>query len=208
MRLLRVLMLLPIHSRDNMKIVGKCLTIEEFRTYVEGYNFGSIPPNKLILHHTYSPTIKQWKGKKTLYNIKSYYENELGWSAGPHLFIAEDGIWLFTPMFDVGIHAATGNATWTKNGGRVSKGYGKPGAGWKLQEYSIGIEVVGEYDTKVWSGKTKDNAVAAIKILMDNLNIDFEEVKYHSDYSKKTCPGLMITRDWLLKEVWKYNYKG
>jgi len=111
----------------------------------------------------------------------------------PALFIAEDGIWLFTPMYDVGTHAGDGNATYKWG---------------RLKEYSIGIEVVGDYDTELWSGKTKSNALAAIRVLMDKLNINTENVNFHRDFSSKSCPGHAITKDWLFKELAKRDVQG
>ena len=168
-----------------MNILGIQLTLEDFKEYVKGYNFGKLPPDRLVIHHTWKPRIDDWNGKTTLKGLKSYYEGK-GWNAGPHLFIAEDGIWLFTPMYDVGIHAASGNA-----------GY-KFG---RLQWYSLGIEVVGDYDTKEWTGKTKQNALGAIKILKDHLKIDNEKVFFHRDFSNKTCPGAAIQKAWLFQEL-------
>jgi len=159
-----------------MEIINLKLDLAEFKKYVSEYYFGSEPANKLVIHHTWRPTAKMWKGQKSIDGLKTYYEKK-GWSAGPHLFIARDGIWLFTPMRNDGIHAKT------------------------LNHCSIGIEVVGDYDKRKWSGKTKENALGAIKILMDSLGIPEEEIYFHRDVSPKTCPGKAITKEWLLEEL-------
>ena len=164
-----------------MKIINKKLSLKEFGKYVNDKDFGSLPPTFIVLHHTFVPTKKDWQGERTIGGIKSYYEGK-GWTAGPHLFIAEDGIWLFTDMYDVGIHAGAGNGT-LKSG------------------YSIGIEVVGNYDNKVWEGKTYDNTVGAIKILQEKLRIPDKEIAFHRDYSSKSCPGWAITKDWVLDQL-------
>ena len=166
-----------------MKIINKRLSLEEFKKYVSNKDFGVLPPTFLMLHHTWKPTKLSWRGQATIIGLKKYYEG-LGWTSGPHLFIAEDGIWLFTDMYDVGIHAGAGNGT-LKTG------------------YSIGIEVVGDYDNKKWSGETKKNVVGTIKILMSKLNIKEKDIRFHSEYSSKTCPGKKITKEYvynLLKE--------
>ncbi len=165
-----------------MEIINKCLTKEEFEDYVKDYNFGRLPANKLVLHHTWKPTKEQWNGRHSIQGLKSYYESK-GWWAGPHLFIADDGIWLFTPMRKNGIHAGWGN--------------------WR----SIGIEVVGDYDARKWSGKTKDNVLFVIKALQEQLSINNEMVKFHRDYSNKSCPGYAITKEWLFKELADYGKK-
>lgn len=178
----------------DMKILGQKLNQDEFRNYVATYDFGRIKPNSLVIHHTWRPTKKDWVGEKTLMGIKNYYEG-LGWKAGPHLFIAEDGIWLFTPMNEVGIHAGKGNSYRDKLG--------------RLAGYSIGIEVVGDYDTERWSGHTLSNTLATIRILMEKLAIDTEHVTFHRDWTnQKSCPGHAIMKEWLFKELAQRNAEG
>jgi len=163
-----------------MDIINKCLSKEEFKDYIFRYNFGSLPANKLVIHHTWKPTKESWNGKHTIEGLKKFYEKKR-WRTGPHLFIAEDGIWLFTSMRKNGIHAGIGN--------------------WR----SIGIEVVGNYDYQKWEGKTKDFTLFVIKALQDKLNISDDKIMFHRDYSKKSCPGHSITKEWLFKELRTYN---
>jgi len=167
-----------------MIIVGKNLDKIGFKQYVADYNFGTIPPNRLVLHHTWKPIEEdgdgiiepgEWNGSYTVQALKTYYERK-GWQTAPHLFVAEDGIWLFTPFYDVGVHAGKGNATYkSKFSNARFNGYiGRKGAGnwkWNLESYSIGIEVVGDYDDHKPSGKTLDNTLFVIKTLMDRLKI-------------------------------------
>lgn len=114
----------------------------------------------------------QWKGQRSINGLKSFYEGK-GWSAGPHLFIGPDGVWLFTPMNQTGIHASEGNYK------------------------SIGIEIVGDYDNGVWQGEIKNNVVGVVKALMEKLRIGDDMIKFHRDYSTKTCPGTAITKEWV-----------
>lgn len=178
-----------------MNILGKCLTLNEFRQYCRTYDFGSIKPDSLVIHHTWSPKKSDWKGEKSIMGLKNYYEGKK-WSAGPHLFIAEDGIWLFTPMKDVGIHASSLNSWRTKLG--------------RLGGYSIGIEVVGDYDIERWTGETLKNALGVMQILTASLNITTEKVYFHRDApeAKKSCPGHAITKDWLFAELAKRDENG
>lgn len=165
-----------------MEIVNRRLTLNEFRDYVKGYYFGSLPANKLVIHHTWRPTKESWAGERTMGGLKRYYEGKK-WKAGPHLFIAEDGIWLFSPMRKDGIHAA------------------------KLNHRSIGIEVVGDYNTVKWSGNTKSNALGAIKVLMGRLSLTENDLFFHRDASPKSCPGWAITKEWLFKELSNFRLK-
>lgn len=184
-----------------MKIVNKKLDLIEFKEYLDKKDFGSIPPDRLVIHHTWKPTKEDWQGEKSIARLKSYYEKN-GWSAGPHLFIAEDGIWLFTDMFDVGIHAGIGNAMWkNRKTGKQWQGWGKDFVNHQLIDYSIGIEVVGNYDGKKWEGRTKQYALGAISLLMEKLKIPNSRIFFHRDFSPKTCPGKAITKDWLIKEL-------
>lgn len=164
-----------------MLIIGECLTRDEFSDYIKDKNFGTRPANRLVLHHTWKPTRNSWKGKETILGLKRYYEGK-GWSTGPHLFIADDGIWLFTDMRKNGTHAGPrGNVR------------------------SIGIEVVGNYDNELWKGETKKNTLHVIKALQEKLKIDNEQVYFHRDFSTKTCPGRMIKKPWLFDELSKYS---
>jgi len=181
-----------------MEIINKRLTREEFTEYLRGKDLGILPPNEVVVHHTWKPTIAQWQGERSILGLKRYYEGK-GWPAGPHIFVAEDGIWLFTDIYDVGIHAGTGNAVWDKNGKKIG-GYKVAGA--KLESYSIGIEVVGNYDNKVWEGETKKNALHVIRELKKKLDIGNSKVTFHRDYaSYKSCPGWAITKEWLFNEL-------
>lgn len=159
-----------------ISIINRRLDLHEFRDYVATYDFGTEPANKLVIHHTWRPTKDGWGGARSIGGLKRYYEGK-DWPAGPHLFIADDGIWLFSPMRKDGIHAG------------------------ELNHRSIGIEVVGDYDEEKWTGKTKENTLGAIKVLMTQLGIDKQNIFFHRDVSPKSCPGHAITKDWLFAEL-------
>ncbi len=163
-----------------MQIIGKCLKTEEFRKYVEKKFFGFLPANKIVLHHTHKPTPEQWEGKRTIYNLKRFYERK-GWTTGPHLFIAPDGIWLFTDMRKNGTHAGKGN--------------------WR----SIGIEMVGDYDKEVPKGTIWEYAKFVITVLNRKLNLKKEDIKFHRDYMNTHCPGLAVDKKWVLRELAQYS---
>ncbi len=40
---------------DKFLYVGKGLTPDEFSSYVQSYNFGKVPPDSVVLHHTANP---------------------------------------------------------------------------------------------------------------------------------------------------------
>jgi len=160
-----------------MKILKKLLTLDEFKKYIKGKDFYPNRPNKLIIHHTWKPVQSTWNGAKTIDGLKKYYEGK-GWSNGPHIFVAPDGIWLFTDMKQQGIHAGDGNYR------------------------SIGIEVVGNYDGAKWTGSIKRNALGVIDSLMKELDLDYLDLYPHRFYNKtKTCPGKAIAMKWIEEKI-------
>lgn len=165
------------------------LSLDEWKAYVATYNFGSIPPSRVVLHHTWRPTVAEWRGLASMKGMQTYYRG-LGWSAAPHIYVGPDKIWLATPMREVGIHAGTGNSgNW--NSGKWS--------------YSIGLEMVGNYDAARPSGAVWDYARAVMGELSKRLGIAPRQLIYfHRDFSTKSCPGWAVTKDWVFGEVESY----
>lgn len=186
--------------------IGKGLTREAFRDYCGTYHFGSVPPDFVVLHHTAIPSTLYarypsgavWdageagldeqaiyrKRLRQLGQLRDYYRDRLGWHAGPHLFIDERWIWLMTPMYDVGIHAAKGNSY------RDSSG---------VLHYSIGIEVIGSYHKLHWPPNVAANVRAAVASLYDRLHtFAYTDkpwaggISSHRHYNKPQCPGAAI----------------
>lgn len=195
--------------------VGEAHTAQSFASYCASYHFGTIPPDYVVLHHTAVPStlaaryptgavwdaneaglsLDQIKAKrlKQLGKVRDYYRDVQHWDAGPHLWIDELFIYLFTPMYDVGIHAASGNSYHDRAG--------------KLH-YSIGIEVVGYYEKVQWPRAVARNVGMALAILRRRLgtfSLDYRpgprntpqahvgSLSSHRDYNKPACPGKAIT---------------
>lgn len=201
--------------------LGQGLTADEFSAYVERYDFGTIPPDYVVLHHTANPCtlyarypagsvwdgdegglseaqIKQRRlGKLTA--IKEYYRTNPNylWDRGPHLFIDDRYVWLFTPMRHVGIHAAQGNS-YTRDG---------------RLHYSIGIEVIGYYENVQWPtpvAQLVGHVVAVLKRRLGTFELRAQRfaggVSSHRDYNKPQCPGRAISEDFyirVLNEGWQ-----
>jgi len=195
--------------------IGKGLTADEFSSYVQGYDFGKIPPDSVVLHHTANPGTlaapypngHAWDGGESgqsadqiyqkrlrgLLNMREFYRVTRQWDRGPHLYIDERYIWLFTPMYEVGIHAKEGNSYHDSNG--------------KLH-YSIGIEVIGNYERSPWPEPVAHNvghAVAVLKRQLGTFDLSYKpgplhtpsahihSIASHRDYNKPACPGAAIT---------------
>jgi hypothetical protein len=167
-------------------IIGRVLTVDEWRDYVARYNFRDMPPTRIVLKHTFSPTLEQWQGQKSLLGIQEFDASK-GYTAGAHIYAGPDGIWLFTPMSQVGIHSAAGNSGDSN------------GQHW----YSIGIVMIGYYDRERPSGAVWENTKSVIGALSQRLQIPPENlVTFHRDYSKSTSsPGWAVTKDWVIDEV-------
>ena len=90
-------------SRMNMAawkgIVGKGFRPEYFRQYVDSLTFPDWRPQFVIVHYTSAPRLSQWHstpGATRMLNLESYYRDQMKWSAGPHLFVADDLIWVYS----------------------------------------------------------------------------------------------------------------
>ncbi len=165
------------------------LSIAEWKSYVASYDFGPIPPTKLVLHHTWKPTVADWRGLASMKGMQNYYRG-LGWTAAPHIYVGPDKIWLATPMSEVGIHAGSGNSGTTN------------GVWW----YSIGLELVGNYDSQRPSGILWEQAKAVMGELSKRVGVPPQQfISFHRDYSSKSCPGWAITKEWVWGEVTAYT---
>lgn len=201
--------------------IGQAKTGQQFIDYVGSYDFGSVPPSYLVIHHTYNPDASwapistnqaSWwnrneaglnndqiksKRKPQLDSIKNYYVGK-GWTTGPHLFIDEKWIWLFTPMYDIGTHAASGNSYHDASG----------------LHYSIGIETVGYFEYYGWPEsmqKLLQIAVQSLQARLGNFDIVYmhaptntpaahdHQISFHRDYNKDACPGAVITSEYAIR---------
>jgi len=161
--------------------VGSVWDVPTFRSFVASQSLGWA--SGVCLHHTASPSLEQRPRGFTIQhmrNLENFYKNELGWSAGPHLFIDDDQIFGLSSLEEKGVHARSFNAT------------------------HIGIEVLGDYDSEdPLSGRGLqcwETAAKATSILLDALGKSENAVAFHREDPKtsKTCPGEKVTKSWFL----------
>ena len=177
-----------------MEIDGRVMTPAQFVEYVEGLEF-SPRPLRIFLHHTWKPTQEDWRGRDSIMAMKDYYEKQIwqdsdgqlheGWTAGPHLFVADDGIWLFSDLrYD---------------------GVGVYGHNYRSRH----VEMVGNYDEQLPSGATLENTIAALGILHERLGLDIQQLNFHRDFSTKSCPGRAVKKEWIIPQVadWIETYR-
>lgn len=159
------------------------LSIPEWDAYIAAYVFAWRPPRWIVLHHTWRPTAATWRGEASMRAMQRYYAG-LGWTSAPHLYVAPDGIWLATPLSRIGIHAGAQN-------GSVAQGW-----------YSIGLEMVGDFDREPPSGPVWAGARAVLRGIARRVGRDpAAMLTFHRDSSSKSCPGWAVTREWVLAEL-------
>src|SRR6266852_4923356 len=156
-------------------IVGLGLNPKEFVNYVAGLHFTSWRPQFVVLHNTAIPKLADWhaaSGEQRMYNLERFYRDEQKWSAGPHLFVADDLIWVFTPLTVSGVHSPSWNSiTW-------------------------GVEMVGDYNVEPFSPQVRDNAVSALATLHAALGLDPSDMRLHKEDPRTThdCPGKNVNK--------------
>lgn len=172
----------------SIPFVGKRMTRKEFADYLNSLKFSSFIPKFVTLHHTAAPSLAQRPNgfsQQHLQNLLHYYQNTLGWSGAPHVFVddQEDGIIVFQKMDKRGVHAASFNSK------------------------SWGVEMLGYYDTESFDtgrGKVvRDNSMKALAIMCERLNVDADTIKFHRDDPKtnKTCPGTKVKKSYVVNAV-------
>lgn len=103
--------------------------LNDLANYIRGLSYTSWRPSNFVVHNTAAPTLEQWwygetSPKQRMVNLQSYYENDMGWSAGPHFFIDGKSWWCMTPTNVKGVHSPSWNGT------------------------MLGFEHVGDYDSE------------------------------------------------------------
>ena len=157
-------------------VVAAPFSAAAFEDYVRELKLGDWRPQFVVLHNTQIPTLGEWRSSAGAEHMKAlveYYRDLQGWSAGPHLFVAEDFIWVFTPLNTPGVHSPSWNAV------------------------SWGVELVGDYDHEELPDALRANAVRALAALHELADIDPTTLKLHKEDPKTThkgCPGTAIDK--------------
>ena len=167
-------------------IVGLSCTAEEFDAYCHGLHWSAWRPSFMVLHNTAVPSLKQRPGgltKQHILSLEKFYRDEQHWSAGPHLFVDDKQIWVFTPLTTSGVHSPSWNKT------------------------ALGVEMLGDYDKEEFDSgrglKVQQNAVAAFATLSAVLGLDPDTVRLHKEDPATThaCPGKKVVKNKFIQEV-------
>jgi hypothetical protein len=157
-------------------IVGKGFTAAQFGDYAQTVQLTSWRPQFVVLHNTYIPRLADWHripGEERMRNLELYYRDTQHWSAGPHLFVADDMVWVFTPLDTPGVHSPSWNAI------------------------SWGVELVGDFSVEAFTPALQNNATSALAALHALAGVDPQTLKLHKEDPKTThkgCPGPNIVK--------------
>lgn len=166
-------------------IVGRPFTEAGFAAYVAALVLGVWKPRFVVLHNTAVPRLDEWhksSGPARMSSLAQYYASK-GWHAGPHLFIADDSIWVFSDLRQPGVHSPS----WNK-------------VAW-------GVEMVGDFASEPFDSgagaMVRDNAVAAVAVLSMKAGLDSSSMRLHKE-DKRTdhdCPGRYVIKADVIKRV-------
>ena len=160
-------------------IVGRSFTLDEFDGYCHTLQWTAWRPSFVVLHNTAIPSLAQRPEGLTRQHIQSleaFYRDTQGWKAGPHLFVDDRQIWVFTPLTVSGTHSPS----WNK--------------------VALGIEMLGDFETEAFdSGRgleVRKNAVAALATVSAILGIAPDTMRLHREDPLTThaCPGKNVRK--------------
>jgi len=161
------------------EIVGRHFTPDGFDAYCHTLQWTAWRPKFVVLHNTGVPSLAQRpKGltEEHIQNLVAYYRDKKHWTAGPHLFIDDRQIWVFTPLTVSGIHSPSWN------------------------NLALGVEMLGNYEVEAFDSgrglKVRENTIAALATLHAILGIDIHTLKLHREDPETThaCPGKNVRK--------------
>jgi Bacterial SH3 domain/N-acetylmuramoyl-L-alanine amidase len=175
-------------------------SVDELHSYIRSLTYTSWRPSNFVIHNTASPTLYQyWHSvppAQRMENLRHYYENEMGWSAGPHCFIDGKSWWIFTPFNVKGVHSPSWNGT------------------------MLGFECVGDYAKE--SDETSNMpaypggadvmkmAHALSSEVCSFFGWDPERLKFHKEdpATDHDCPGKNMVKSEFIDDVCQYMGDG
>lgn len=167
-------------------IVGVNFSPEAFAEYCKKLSWTSWRPQFVVLHNTAEPTLVECPNGITrdrINTLEQFYRDTQKWSAGPHLFVDDKQIWVFTPLTVPGVHSPSWN------------------------HVALGVEMLGDYQNEDFnSGRgllVQQNAASAIATLHSVLGLDPHTLRLHKEDPKTThhCPGDNVDKDKFIQAV-------
>ena len=167
-------------------IVGESFSPERFDAYCHSLQWSAWRPSFVVLHNTANPSLAQRPDGLTrqhLASLEAFYRDVKGWKAGPHLFIDDRQIWVFTPLTVSGTHSPS----WNK--------------------LAFGVEMLGDFASEDFAkGRglaVRKNTVAALATLHAVLGLDARGLRLHKEDPLTThgCPGKNVRKSEVVKEI-------
>jgi hypothetical protein len=167
-------------------IVGRSFRAADFDSYCHELQWTAWRPSFIVLHNTGFPSLAQRpKGltRQHISNLETFYRDVQKWKAGPHLFIDDRQIWVFTPLIFSGTHSPS----WNK--------------------ISLGFEMLGDFEKELFDRgrglKVRKNTVAAVATLCAILGLDPNTTRLHREDPLTThaCPGKNVRKLEIIQEV-------
>lgn len=167
-------------------IVGQSFSPKQFQVYCKSLVWTSWRPSFIVLHNTAIPSLAQRPVGLTAQHIKNlevFYRDKQKWSAGPHLFIDDKQIWVFTALTESGVHSPS----WNK--------------------VAIGIEMLGDYEKEAFTNgrglKVNNNTISAMATICSVLGIEPQTMKLHREDPNTThaCPGKNVKKLDIIQKV-------
>ena len=167
-------------------IIGTSFSPAKFDGYCHQLQWTSWRPSFFVVHNTAVPSLAQRPNGFTeqhIKNLEKFYRDTQKWKAGPHLFIDDRKIWVFTPLTLSGTHSPSWNKT------------------------SIGVEMLGDYELESFdSGRglqVRKNTVAALATLSAILGLDPTTIKLHKEdpLTTHSCPGKNVLKLDLIQQI-------
>lgn len=147
--------------------------------YLQELDLARWQPDFVVLHNTGNPTLAMRPhgfDTQTIANLAHYYAG-LGWHAGPHFFVDQQGIWVFSSPEAPGVHSPSWN------------------------HISWGVELLGDYERDgIQSGagaKVYQNGLFLLAALHQRARLDSQTLRFHKEdplTTHKECPGRHIIK--------------
>lgn len=182
--------------------VKRSFSQEQFRQYASELAWPSWRPSRIVWHNTALPTLEMWiksaredqekglvPGSSRIASLERFFRYDNHWTGCPHLFVANDFIWVMNPLTTPGVHSPSFNTT------------------------AIGIEMIGDFakeDPDSGEGlRVKRNTVFATAVLCAATGIEPTDgvrtssgsfsgsIFLHKQDPRTThdCPGYKIAGD-------------
>lgn len=146
------------------------ITREEWGALPPKSEYDPQTPVAIVLHHTWKPEVKDYKGAETIRGIQKYhmFDPATGWKdIGYHYLIGPTGeIFAGRPPEAVGAHVV-------------------PNTG------KVGISVIGNYDlgADLLTLESYNSLLDLITWIVSKYSIDVNNIFGHRDFQPKSCPG-------------------